>query len=252
MKISLRLLAILLLFVSWHHQAIAATIAPSTYCDVHGFAVYLRDHIPRGTPKADVEKLLVDQNGATVQLDDAPRNKPNVLHYNKRIYCPPIGDRQNGDVNVTYDKNGRVWALSAAGAPGVIPSVIPADRSDAGIFNFDDYSAPDDLSKTLGIMFPLGTPRSDIEKVLVKWNAAYAWTNPNEPQTVIYTHDTRFQVPNGKSYKFAYRTWTMKISYIPKFNEVSQINVSGSVSQAAFPHDREYFIKLNKRYKEQP
>lgn len=230
--------------------AAAAPLPITVYCEVDAFVDSLRERIPRGTPRSDVEKFLVEENGASVQLDDAPQRKPNVVHYSKRIHCPPIGDRDQWTVNVTYDRSDKVWHLSTTSAPDLFPHAIPDDRSDAGIFNFDDYSTPEELARTFEVLFPLGTPRSEVEKVLVQWNRAYAWTNPNEPMTVIYTHEARRLVPKGKSRAFEYQTWTIKVRYLQKFDEVNQIMVSGSISSTAFKHDRNYFLNLNKRNKE--
>lgn len=87
-----------------------------------------------------------------------------------------------------YDNKDAVRQIVVTGGGDIFPRIPPQDRSDPSIFRFEDYSDAEDMAKTLHALFPIGTARSDIEKVLVKWAGSYAFIQNNEPHHVLYNY----------------------------------------------------------------
>jgi hypothetical protein len=230
------------------HSAFAAQRFDFTkYCETADMTNALRQLLPRGTSKAVVEEKLVEEGGATIHQDDQPRSNPNILHYFRPTSCDP--ENTQWWVEVTYDHHGMVRQIVAQGPPA-FPQRPPDDRSDGSIFTFNDYQDAADLAQTLHTLFPLGTQKALIEKVLVQWAQAAPYAKVDEPHQVIYSY--QFDLPatreNGVSHSH-YGAWDVTASYDNE-NTLSGLFVAGpSVIQVFNQKEwHDYFRPKNQAY----
>lgn len=193
----------------------------------------LRQLLPRGTSKAVVEEKLVKEGGATIHSHE---RRTNVFYYQRPVHCDP--ENTQWQITVMYDAHGNVWQIRAQGPPA-FPEEPPSDRTDATIFSFDDYHTADDLAQTFHALFPLGTPKAQIDKVLVYWAMASPYVQLDEPGHVIYHY--QFDLPatreNGVSHSH-YGAWNVAAAY-DSDNALEQIYVEGSSANAVFDHSEE-------------
>jgi len=221
----------------------------TAYCDPDEMRSVLKSLFPRGTTREVVEQKLVKEGGAAIELDDRPRSNPNILHYMRDVNCNP--ENSYWGVNVLYDKHGAVWQISFTGGSDIFPGAPPNDKSDAGIFRLEDYGDADDLLLTLRTLFPKGTPRADVELVLLNWNLSRRLIDPSEPLMVFYRHAYDAPIVKAGKRGSEERVWNVRVDYFKDDDTVSQIVLDGSAVKRAFTGDeaREYFIHFKKKQK---
>lgn len=204
----------------------------------------LAKEFPRGTSREVVEKELVGKAGAKPQADSVRTNK---ITYHYKI--PSLAGHPDPSVDpfktitVMYDAENKVHQISGSGPGGpVLPQAPPRSRSDATVFQFEDYQSAEQLVATLRELFPLDTERSYIEKVLVKWAGAEIFGDINT-QRVLYSE--RFA---NHFTKDVYRddfVWNVQASYT-KSGHLDQLTITGSTAVSAFDlHDRDK-MKIHK------
>lgn len=192
------------------------------YCKTVDMTNALREMLPRGTSKSVVDEKLVSEGGATATVDHRFTHRDNEVRYQRPVNCDP--ENTQWIVNIMYDAHNNVRQIIAQGPPA-FPQEPPADRSDATIFTFADYHDADDLAKTLHVLFPLGTRKKQIEKVLVSWAGALAFAKVDEPQQVIYSYS--FDVPTADSGSHPHRSaWNITAHYAND-NSLSELFVAG-------------------------
>ena len=214
------------------------------YLQPEDMRAILSQLFPEGTERTYVEEKLVKEGGAIIKPHET---RPNVFHYQYEFPALSWDSSTQRTVTVMYYADDTVRQIWTTQIGTVLPITSPRDRSDAGVFRFEDYNDPADLVQILRALFPLDTPRAEVEKVLVKWAQASILHPVNEPHSTTYTRrfDAYIPTEDGRTVPEEH-VWNVTARY-NKDDTLSQILVDGSAVQKAHTHSREYFLSKMKK-----
>jgi hypothetical protein len=198
----------------------------------------LARQIPRGTPQQEVDKILKAEIGSTPEFD---KDRPNIATYFYSKEHATIFPENDGEhsVRVMYDVDRKVHQLWATGSSvPILTETPPNNRNDPGVFRFEDYQSSSDLITTFKTIFPLGTPESTLDNVLIKWAGASKFSNTNNTHQAIYSYSAKQKAVHNS----LLIGWTLRASF-NETRQLAQLHLSSGPVVSAFKHDTNYFFE---------